>query len=127
MDDLLTIAVEAHNPERNHHRRYQVTVGRDLFGAWTVAVRWGRSGQGGRELRFASPDADAMRTVVRDRLRRRLTAPKRIGCAYRVAALNAAPGFDAGVWLPADIMAGYVDTPRSPGGPEPRRQNGCLD
>ncbi|MGZ3414142.1 MAG: hypothetical protein ACXWNX_10695 [Isosphaeraceae bacterium] len=29
MDNLLTVAFEAHNPEKNHHCRYQVTVGRD--------------------------------------------------------------------------------------------------
>jgi hypothetical protein len=27
MDNLLTVAFEAHNTEKNHHRRYQVTIG----------------------------------------------------------------------------------------------------
>ena len=36
MDNLLTVAFEAHNAEKNHHRRYQVTVGRDLLDDWTV-------------------------------------------------------------------------------------------
>ncbi len=31
MDNLLTLAFEAHHPERNHHRRYEVSVGRDLL------------------------------------------------------------------------------------------------
>ena len=46
MDNLLTVAFEAHSQEKNHHRRYQITVGRDLLNDWTVAIRFGRTGQG---------------------------------------------------------------------------------
>jgi hypothetical protein len=79
MDNLLTVAFEAHNAELNHHRRYQITVGRDLLNDWTVAICYGRSGQGGEERRFASPKAEEVRAIIRERLRRRLSAPKRIG------------------------------------------------
>lgn len=47
MDNLLTVAFEAHNAEKNHHRRYQVTLGRDLLNDWTVAICYGRTGQVG--------------------------------------------------------------------------------
>jgi predicted DNA-binding WGR domain protein len=107
MDNLLTIAFEAHSAEKNHHRRYQVTIGRDLLDDWTVSIRYGRTGQGGQELRYATADADRMRAVIRERLRRRLSAPKRIGCAYRLAEFNAAPGFDAASWLPGEIVAQF--------------------
>jgi predicted DNA-binding WGR domain protein len=107
MDNLLTIAFEAHSQEANHHRRYQITVGRDLLDDWTVAIRYGRSGQAGRELRYAASKAEAMQAVIRDRLRRRLSAPKRIGCPYRLIALNAAPGFDSLAWLPGEVMARF--------------------
>jgi predicted DNA-binding WGR domain protein len=107
MDNLLTIAFEAHNTELNHHRRYQITLGRDLLDDWTVAIRYGRTGQGGQEQRFASPKADDVRAVIRDRLRRRLSAPKRIGCAYQMTTLNSAPGFEAAGWLPRDILAAF--------------------
>src|SRR5262245_7513972 len=106
-DNLLTIAFEAHNEEKNHHRHYSVTVGRDLLDAWTVAIRYGRIGQGGRELRYAAAEPEAIRAIIRDRLRRRLSAPKRIGCPYQLAAFSAAPGFDASSWLPGDIMARF--------------------
>jgi predicted DNA-binding WGR domain protein len=53
MDNLLTVAFEAHNPELNHHRRYQVTLDRDLLDAWTLSISYGRTGQGGQEKRFA--------------------------------------------------------------------------
>jgi predicted DNA-binding WGR domain protein len=107
MDNLLTVAFEAHNQEKNHHRRYQVTVGRDLLDDWIVAIRYGRTGQGGQEIRFASPRPEEMHAIIRDRLRRRLSAPKRIGCPYRLTALSAAPGFDASAWLPGDVMARF--------------------
>ena len=48
-----------------------------------------------------------MQAIIRDRLRRRLSAPKRIGCPYRLAAFNAAPGLDASSWLPGDVMAKF--------------------
>ncbi len=110
MDNLLTIAFEAHSAEKNHHRRYQVTVGRDLLDDWTVAICYGRTGQGGQEKRFASPKPEEMRAVIRDRLRRRLSAPKRIGCPYLLTALNSAPGFDTSAWLPGDVMARFFLT-----------------
>jgi predicted DNA-binding WGR domain protein len=105
----LTIAFEAHYKERNHHRRYQVTVSRDLLDDWTVAIRYGRygrCGQDGRELRYGSAQPDKMKAVIRDR-RRRLSAHKRIGCPYRLAAFSAAPGFDTMTWVPSDVMARF--------------------
>lgn len=105
MDNLLTVSFEAHHREKNHHRRYEVTVGRDLLDDWTVAIRYGRIGRGGQVLRYASPRPEEMRAIIRERLRRRLSAPKRIGCPYRLAGFSAAPGFDAWAWLPDDVMA----------------------
>jgi hypothetical protein len=107
MDNLLTVAFEAHCAEKNHHRRYEVTVGRDLLDDWTVEIRYGRCGQGSQGKQFASPKAEEMKALIRDRLRRRLSAPKRIGCPYRLAGLSAAPGFDASGWLPGDVMARF--------------------
>ena len=31
MDNLLNIVLEAHNVERNHHRQYEITLGKDLL------------------------------------------------------------------------------------------------
>jgi predicted DNA-binding WGR domain protein len=107
MDNLLSITLEAHHPEMNHHRRYEVIVGRDLLDDWTVAIRFGRIGQGGREMRFASKHPEEMKTVIRDRLRRRLSAPKRIGCPYRLSSFSTAAGIAARDWLPDDVMARF--------------------
>jgi predicted DNA-binding WGR domain protein len=103
--DLLTLTLEAHSPERNHHRHYRISVGRDLLDDWTVAICYGRTGQVGRELRYASDQVEAMRFILRDRLRRRLSAPRHIGCPYQLTELVAAEGFDAAAWLPGEVMA----------------------
>jgi hypothetical protein len=113
MDNLLAVAFEAHSQERNHHRRYEVVVGRDLLDDWTVAIRYGRTGQRGCERRYASPRREDMQEVVRDRLCRRLSAPKRIGCAYRLTAYSTAPDFDVRKWLPDEIMSRFFLTAKS--------------
>jgi predicted DNA-binding WGR domain protein len=110
MDNLLTVAFEAHNAEKNHHRHYQVTIGRDLLEDWTVAIRYGRVGQAGREKTFAGSRAADMQAMIRERLRRRLSAPKRIGCPYRLCVLNAAAGFDTSSWLPGEVLAGFLQS-----------------
>jgi hypothetical protein len=43
-----------------------------------------------------------MKAVIRDR---RQSAPTRIGCDYRLAALAANPGTDVLTWLPGDVIA----------------------
>lgn len=48
-----------------------------------------------------------MQAIVNERLRRRLSAPKRIGCSYRLKELSAVPGFDAETWLPGEVMLGF--------------------
>ena len=109
MQNLLTLSFEAHNAERNHHRRYELSIGRDLFGHWTVSVNYGRTGAlRGRELRYGGTDAEHLRAIIRDRLLRRLSAPKRIGCSYRLAGFSAAVGVDTSFWLPADIVAQFL-------------------
>lgn len=107
MDNLLNVAFEAHHAESNHHRRYEITVGRDLLDDWTVSIRYGRTGQGGRMLHYAGQDVGKLQSIVKERLRRRLSAPKRIGCPYRLKALSAVSGFDAETWLPGDLMSRF--------------------
>ncbi|GIK15206.1 MAG: hypothetical protein BroJett003_01700 [Planctomycetota bacterium] len=105
MLDLLTISLEAHNDERNHHRRYEVSVGRDLLGHWIVTVRYGRVGRPARELRFGSRDVETARSIFADRLRRRLSAVRRIGCAYRIRELSVPCNSALSDWVPPPVAA----------------------
>jgi predicted DNA-binding WGR domain protein len=108
MDNLLTIAFEAHHAGRNHHRHYEVRIGRDLLEDWTVTIRYGRTGQHGQERRYGSPEPEVLRAIIRERLRRRLSAPRRIGCAYRLTLLSESPGCDAAAWLPAAVLERFM-------------------
>lgn len=101
---LLTISLEAHNSERNHHRRYEITVGRDLLGDWMVTIRYGRTGQGGQECHYGSSDPAAMQAVVRDHLHRRLAAPRRIGCAYTLTGFQITNGLCSCSWVPSALL-----------------------
>ncbi len=116
MDNLLTVSFEAHNAGRNHHRRYEIALGRDLLEDWTISVRYGRVGQGGQEQRYGSSNLEEIRAIMRDRLCRRLSAPRRIGCPYSLVGLIAAPGFDPSGWLPGEVMAKFFQAgaPRQP-------------
>ena len=102
MENLMTLELEAHNVERNHHRRYEVMIGRDLLDCWTVRFRNGRVGQSGRVTRFSSTQPDELKAIIRDRLKRRLSAPQRIGCSYQIVACGGQLNED---WLPMEVMS----------------------
>ena len=74
-----------------------------------TGIRYGRTGRRGRESHYADADPAAMVAVIRDRLQRRLSAPKRIGCRYRLKEFSAAPDFDASSWLAGDVMASFFE------------------
>jgi hypothetical protein len=89
-----SITLKAHNPERGHYRAYRLEAAPDLFGVWLVEATFGRIGCTGRTMAYAAGDEAEARQLVRAHLKRRTTAPKRIGTAYEVTAIR-----DAG-WLP---------------------------
>jgi hypothetical protein len=77
------IELQACDPAANRQRAWRLEAGRDLFGAWTTEVQFGRIGRRGRILRRAFVTDAELAAFVRARLRRRATAPARIGVAYR--------------------------------------------
>ena len=79
--------LEACDPERNRWRSYHVEAGRDLLGDWLVEVTFGRIGARGRTVRYVTDDELAARRRVLTCLRRRASAPKRIGIGYRTCEL----------------------------------------
>jgi hypothetical protein len=77
------IGLEARNPAPNCLHRWRVEFGPDLLGMWIVQVEFGRIGSHGCRLQHVFPDEPAAHVFVGRTLRRRATAPKRIGAAYR--------------------------------------------
>ncbi len=65
-------------------RAYEVEVGQDLLFEWVVPVHSDRATRPGHQLTDAVADPDAARAFVRGRPKRRLPAPERSGCGYRL-------------------------------------------
>jgi predicted DNA-binding WGR domain protein len=78
-----TIELEARNPMANRLRKWKVELSQDLLGRWTVDTEFGRIGSSGRQLRHVFASQSAARAFLGRGLRRRATAPVRIGVLYR--------------------------------------------
>jgi predicted DNA-binding WGR domain protein len=76
--------LEARDPERNIHRAYSIAYGQDLFGNWIVETTFGRIGGKGRTLVTVVKSEDEALQFVRKSLKRRESAPKRLGIGYKV-------------------------------------------
>jgi hypothetical protein len=92
------IVLRAIARERNVHRSWSCSVGRDLLGDLVVSVTFGRTGTDGRTIRYAMADEASAERFPMTALRRRAGAERRCGAAYQ---LVEATGFEA---LPPSVM-----------------------
>ncbi len=76
------ICLEAREPSRNIARRYVIAVSNDLFGAAIVQYSWGRIGTRGQRRNVSFPERQDADRFVDVLLKRRSSAPGRIGVAY---------------------------------------------
>jgi hypothetical protein len=81
------ITLEARNPARRCSQHYRVEAGTDLFGSWVVEISYGRIGTAGWSRSYVVRDEGEARHLAQSILKRRATAPRRIGVAYRVREL----------------------------------------
>jgi hypothetical protein len=91
---VFAIELQAVSPQAQHRRAYEIQVGPDLFGQLVVTIDFGVIGTRGQRRVHLVADIAEAQAVVRRALRRRLTAPRRIGVPYRVIGC-----YDAGCWL----------------------------
>ena len=91
-----TILLEARDPARNRWRAYRIAAGQDLFGVWIVELTYGRIGARGHTKTVAVEDEAAARHYVQRCLKRRATAPKRIGIGYKV--IQKSSGWESAFW-----------------------------
>lgn len=68
---------------RNIDRRYEIQVVVDLFGRYHVLTSWGRAGTAGQVRSEVLDDRAGAERAVRAHLRRRASAPRRIGVPYK--------------------------------------------
>jgi hypothetical protein len=87
MMDAFTAVLEARDPTLGRFRAYRLEAGTDLLGDWLVEITYGRIGPRGRRIRYVGQDEVQAEKLVRDTLRRRATARKRIGVSYRFCQL----------------------------------------
>ena len=80
----LSIKLEARSPAHRCHRAYEIAVSADLFGAWLVEMSYGRIGTSGRVKARSFSTIEAAAVEVQACLRKRASAPRRIGAAYRL-------------------------------------------
>jgi predicted DNA-binding WGR domain protein len=78
--------LEARDPTHNVHRAYSIAYGQDLFGNWVVETTYGRIGGKGRTIVTVVNNEDEALKHVQKALKRRQSAPKRIGVGYEVRA-----------------------------------------
>jgi hypothetical protein len=88
MIDDISIELQAKDAGSNRLRAWRIEAGPDLFGVWVTTVRFGRIGAADRALGYQFASETEVRSFVRTRLRRRGTAKRRIGVAYRVIAAS---------------------------------------
>lgn len=90
---FIPVDLVAVDPARNIGRRWRIVASRDLFGHIIIETLWGRIDARGRRLARSFTDEPAAACYVRSLLRRRGTAAKRLGVAYRQiwASPNIAP------------------------------------
>lgn len=74
--------LEAKDTNRNIHRAYSIAYGQDLFGNWVVETTYGRIGGKGRTIVTLVNNEEEALKYVQKILKRRQSAPKRIGVGY---------------------------------------------
>ena len=80
--DRIAISLAARDPARNIHRAWSIAAAPDWFGVWLIETGYGRIGCPGRVVaRSVSSEAEARAHVARA-LRRRASAPRRLGVSY---------------------------------------------
>jgi hypothetical protein len=81
---VFAIELRAVSPHGQRRRAYEIHVDQDLFSQLVVAIDFGVIGTHGQRRVHLVTDIAEAQAVVRRALRRRLSAPRRIGVPYRV-------------------------------------------
>ncbi len=82
--DFLSIRLEAHCPETNCHRHYEIDAGIDLLGDIVVETRFGRVGTFGRIARHSFKDQAAAIRCALGHITQRRGSRLRNGAAYQI-------------------------------------------
>jgi predicted DNA-binding WGR domain protein len=82
--DGMKVVLRACDPSLDRRRSWVVEAGIDLFGEWMARVSFGRIGARGQTIWRVFESEKLAREFVRKGLRRRRSAMRRCGVAYKV-------------------------------------------
>jgi len=92
MDNLLHISLRAVRRKIGLDRVYRISLGTDLFQQWFVTVTFGRYNTAGTsQTKYFEGMEEACRFIDRV-LKKRLSAPGRIGCHYQMVSFSGKEG-----------------------------------
>jgi hypothetical protein len=89
----LEIALRAENPLTNCWRDYTLLLGRDLLSDWRLSAHWSRRGAAGSMVMHGFGDRNEAMAFAHALLKRQLSAPRWIGCLYRLIASSGVERF----------------------------------
>ena len=81
---LLSIHLQAKNPELNIARAYFLTIERNLLAEWVLEIAYGRIGHTPSRKIFSFDTQEECLKKAGSYLRKRATSERRIGCAYNL-------------------------------------------
>ena len=84
MLNLLTLHLHAIHQENNIFRKYEIYAGKDLFGNWAITTANGRIGTAGHLRTYPLETFERVQKRLQQLLKKRQSAPKRIGTNYEV-------------------------------------------
>ena len=88
MENLIKISLRAVNGELGFDREYKIGLGQNLFRQWYVTINFGRYGSWGTSRTRIFNAREEACDFINARLRRRLSSPRRIGCAYQIVSFD---------------------------------------
>lgn len=85
---MVVILLEARNDALNVARSYRLSIETNLFAQWVLTLAFGRIGRRLVYKYFIFASEQACLEKAKRCLRKRATAERRIGCAYRIRRLD---------------------------------------
>ncbi len=97
---MLSIQLHAQNLEKNINRFYGVRVIKNLFGAWTITLRYSQSRTRGTSKLFFCDSLEEARSRVQVILKRRMNYNRRMECKYSITHIDSDPTIKLDDWIP---------------------------
>ncbi|RZI45111.1 WGR domain-containing protein [Candidatus Finniella inopinata] len=105
------LKLRAVDRDRNIDRDYDILVLNVLFGCWGVTLAFGRHGTRGILKNYVFDSQEEAQRFVYKTLQKRLRAPKRIGCPYRLVSAETSTDQDLSSWLVSEQQDRFVGEP----------------